>query len=69
MACGESFQIAQSLALPMEIQQLLLIPNTLFQIPAPTRALVPSAIGLAVILVGGLPIIDQSANLGVRSIS
>ena len=33
MACGEPFRVAQSLALRMEIQQPLLIPNTLFHNP------------------------------------
>src|SRR6266550_3898730 len=39
MACGEPFRVAQSLAFRMEIQWLLLIPNTLSTIPAPTHEL------------------------------
>src|SRR4026209_1980950 len=39
MACGAPFRVAQSLAFRMETQDLLLIPNTLFQIPAPTHEL------------------------------
>src|SRR5215469_10408051 len=39
MACGERFRVARSLVLRMRIQQLLLILNTSFQIPALTGEL------------------------------